>query len=99
MKKFQNKKSFNLIVELLTIGICRPVVSYGYGRYITYRDYTDDILAIINTNSVEIGNDAPRGGKLGKFIKIKNVKISKSASFENYKKITDIMQIIKSETK
>ena len=50
----------------------RPVYSTGSGRYTRSVDLTYEIKDILNKIGVEYidGNDAPRGGKLGNYIKI-----------------------------
>jgi len=50
----------------------RPVVSYGAGKRTTYVDHSGTIYAIlekIGAAPVTEGNDAPRGGAMGKWIK------------------------------
>lgn len=48
----------------------RPVSSYGGGRRTTYIDHTSTVSAILARLKVPhtTGNDAPRGGAMGKFI-------------------------------
>jgi hypothetical protein len=60
-----------MVKELKETGICRPVVAYGSGRRTTYVDHTHEVLEVIGKDNVVIGNDAPRGGATGKFIKLK----------------------------
>ena len=61
-----------LLLDLFTTGMCRPVVQYGSGRRTTYVDHTDYVLKWIDEDRLEFGNDAPRGGAMGKYIKLKN---------------------------
>lgn len=65
------KHADRMVKELKETGMCRPVVSYGHGRWTTYVDHTSEVLEVIGRENVEIGNDAPRGGATGKFIKLK----------------------------
>ena len=53
--------------------IIRPCHLSGCGRYATNLDYTTDICQLLDTLKIkyECGNDAPRGGLPGNFIKIK----------------------------
>jgi len=52
--------------------IIRPVHTSGSGRFTSNLDYTNDCKAILDFLKVkyEVGNDSPRGGLTGNFIKI-----------------------------
>lgn len=71
INQFKNTHVCKMIKDLFETGECRPVIQYGNGRRISYRDYTSEVLSFINKTSIEIGNDAPRGGAMGKFIRLK----------------------------
>ena len=49
-----------------------PVYAAGSGRWSKYTDLTDDFKCILNALKLKYaeGNDAPRGGSLGNYIKI-----------------------------
>lgn len=52
----------------------RPITTVGSNRYSQYsRDHTDEYTKYLDSLKLkyEIGNDSPRGGQLGKFIRIK----------------------------
>ena len=53
-------------------GLIRPVWTSGRGRFCKNMDYTRDICAVLDALRVkyETGNDAPRGGLTGCYIKI-----------------------------
>lgn len=53
-------------------GIIRPVIVQGRGRFTKNADYTAQILFALDLMGIKYtrGNDAPRGGKCGDFIKI-----------------------------
>lgn len=71
INQFKNTHVCKMIKDLFETGECRPVIQYGCGKRTSYTDYTDDILSFINRDCVRIGNDAPRGGAMGKFIQLK----------------------------
>ena len=71
IKQFKNTHTYKMIKDLFENGECRPVIQYGSGRRTSYKDYTDEVLSFINKISVEVGNDAPRGGAMGKFIRLR----------------------------
>jgi hypothetical protein len=56
--------------------IIRPCHTSGTGRYTRNMDYTDDVIRLLKSLHVmfEIGNDAPRGGLTGNYIKVKYLK-------------------------
>ena len=53
----------------------RPCFVRGSGRYISNADYTSDICTAFNKLGVKYtqGNDAPKGGKPGNFIRVKRL--------------------------
>ena len=53
-------------------GVIRPVWTSGSGRFCKNMNYTRDICAVLDSLRVkyEAGNDAPRGGLTGNYIKI-----------------------------
>ena len=53
-------------------GLIRPVWTSGRGRFCKNMNYTADICAVLDALRVkyETGNDAPRGGLTGCYIKI-----------------------------
>lgn len=52
--------------------IIRPCWISGAGRFATNLDYTEKLSHLLKLLRVkhEVGNDAPRGGKTGNFIRI-----------------------------
>jgi len=50
----------------------RPCHSSGTGRFCTNLDYTEGVINLLDKIGVKYiaGNDSPRGGKPGNFIKI-----------------------------
>lgn len=54
-------------------GVHRPCYTRGCGRFCSNLDHTDEICRFLEKLNVkfELGNDAPRGGLTGNFIKIK----------------------------
>lgn len=65
----------NMTIELLETGKCRPVISSGRSwKYSTLHDESLSITRWLESNNIahEIGNDAPKGGRTGAFIKLKN---------------------------
>lgn len=56
-------------------GLFRPVQTGHRGGRGTVRDVTSDVLGVINIlgYKYKTGNDAPRGGKSGDFIKISSL--------------------------
>jgi len=52
--------------------LIRPCHTSGSGRFTSNLDYTDDVVELLSLVGIkyEIGNDSPRGGKTGNFIKI-----------------------------
>lgn len=53
-------------------GLIRPVYVSGRGRFVKNMDYTADICRALDACGLkyETGNDAPRGGACGNFIKV-----------------------------
>lgn len=58
---------------LIKNGLIRPAYISGSGRFIKLNDHTEAIKKILTLLSIKFtsGNDAPRGGKTGNFIKTK----------------------------
>lgn len=56
----------------ISSNIIRPVHTSGSGRFTTNLDYTQDVCNILSFLKIkfETGNDSPRGGLPGNFIKI-----------------------------
>lgn len=52
--------------------LIRPCHTSGRGRFTSNLDYTSDVMQLLSLLGIkyEIGNDSPRGGKTGNFIKI-----------------------------
>lgn len=52
--------------------VIRPCWTNGSGRFIRNSDHTEDLCRLLNMLRVRytLGNDAPRGGKTGNFVKI-----------------------------
>lgn len=72
----KNSSAYRLLNEWLAKDgntIIRPCWTSGRGRYCTNLDYTTQTVALLEILHVryEVGNDAPRGGLTGNFIKIK----------------------------
>ena len=55
-------------------GFIRPCWTSGHGRFCKNMDYTADVVIILGLMNVQFGagNDAPKGGKCGNYIKIKH---------------------------
>ena len=71
----KNSSAFRLLSEWLNASdnvIIRPCWSSGRGRFCTNLDYTEQLKGLLTSLNVRYvsGNDAPRGGKCGNFIKI-----------------------------
>lgn len=71
----KNKRTIIPVLEDLFIGrVCRPT-SITWGRkYNSGYDFDEQIKSMLNDLNLpyETGNDAPRGGKNGNWIKLKN---------------------------
>ena len=72
----KNSSAYKLLSEWLAKDgnpIIRPCWTSGMGRYRTNLDYTTQTVALLELLRVryEVGNDAPRCGLTGNFIKIK----------------------------
>jgi hypothetical protein len=74
-------KSYQIIKDLITGqnytysvkgNIIRPCRTSGMGRFTTNLDYTNDVEALLKLLGIryETGNDSPKGGKPGNFIKV-----------------------------
>ncbi|MEE0974136.1 MAG: hypothetical protein UH853_00315 [Muribaculaceae bacterium] len=71
----KNSSEYRLLTEWLNKEdnpLIRPCWVSGSGRYIKNNDYTYATTLLLRSLRVrfEVGNDAPRGGKSGNFIKI-----------------------------
>jgi len=63
----------SMIQDLFTNGICRPIISQGSSwKHSSLCDETFHITMWLDANSISYtqGNDAPKGGKTGNFIKL-----------------------------
>lgn len=77
-KRFTGSKSsiaYKNVMKIITdksYTFIRPCYTSGKGRFTTNMDYTSDICGLLDLLGVkyESGNDSPRGGKTGNFIKI-----------------------------
>lgn len=60
-----------MVIDLLTSGKCRPVISTGFTRG-NLHDETINVEFWLRRNNIKffVGNDAPRGGKTGKYISL-----------------------------
>lgn len=71
----KNAASYRLLTEWLNAegnNIIRPCWTSGRGRFTTNLDYTEQLKSLLSSLKVRytVGNDAPRGGKCGNYIKI-----------------------------
>lgn len=78
----KNSIAYKVIVDLVEntnksykvfpAGIIRPVHTSGSGRFISNQDHSRDISNLLDKLKVKYseGNDAPRGGATGKYLKI-----------------------------
>lgn len=80
-KGSKTSKAYQIISEILgsdkktymVFGrIIRPCHTSGTGRFTSNLDYTKDVIDLLDLLKVkyEVGNDSPRGGLTGNFIKI-----------------------------
>lgn len=55
--------------------VIRPCWTSGRGRFTQNRDYTDQLCSLLDSMKVRYqrGNDAPRGGKTGNYVKLLNI--------------------------
>ena len=62
-------------------GLIRPCYTSGSGRYTSNQDYTNDLCAILDLLGIKYqrGNDAPRGGATGQWVKI-TTKINRTSA-------------------
>ena len=71
----KQSKAYQFVSEWIDSGngFIRTCHTSGKGRFTTNLDYTSDVTALLDQMNVKYvtGNDAPRGGKTGNFIKIK----------------------------
>ena len=71
----KNCSAYKLITEWLKSEnnpLIRPCWHSGRGRFTTNLDYTAQTINLLKSLRVryEIGNDAPRGGKYGNYIRV-----------------------------
>ncbi len=70
----RNSKAYQIVNSMIEANckIIRTCHTSGSGRYTTNLDYTEEVKRILMLIGVkfESGNDSPRGGKPGNFIKI-----------------------------
>lgn len=80
-KGSKTSKAYQIISEILGsdkktymvfCSIIRPCYTSGSGRFTSNLDYTKDVIELLDLLKVkyEVGNDSPRGGLTGNFIKI-----------------------------
>ena len=78
---FRHCKALDIIKDFANLGkrtymvygdIIRPCTTSGHGRFTTNLDYTADVCRLLDRLKIKYisGNDSPRGGKTGNFIKI-----------------------------
>ena len=80
LKISHNSRAYQVLADVVQNAssaygrIIRPCHISGTGRYATNLDYTADICQLLDTLKIkyECGNDAPRGGLPGNFIRIKS---------------------------
>ena len=75
MNVSKTSSSYKLLTEWLNASgnyVIRPCWTSGRGRFTTNLDYTEQLKSLLTSLNVRYisGNDAPRGGKCGNFIKI-----------------------------
>jgi hypothetical protein len=70
----KSSKAYQYIMEVINgnTNIIRPCYTNGSGRNITIQDHTLSCTILLDKLKLkyEVANDAPRGGKVGTFIKI-----------------------------
>ena len=78
---FRHCKALDIVKDFAGIGkrtymvygdIIRPCTTSGRGRFTTNLDYTADVCRMLDQLGIKYisGNDSPRGGKTGNFIKV-----------------------------
>ena len=69
---YLDKSNKPLCTYRIIQGLIRPCDTSGSGRYTTLLDYTKDVCSLLDELKVKYvwGNDAPRGGRCGNWIKI-----------------------------
>ena len=78
---FRHCKALDIIKDFANLGkrtymvygdIIRPCTTSGHGRFTTSLDYTADVCRLLDRLKIKYisGNDSPRGGKTGNFIKV-----------------------------
>jgi len=63
----------SMVQDLFTNGICRPIISQGSSwKHSSLYNETFSITTWLDSNGISYtqGNDAPKGGKTGNFIKV-----------------------------
>lgn len=72
----KNSAAYRLIKNTVSEGknFIRTCWTSGSGRFCKNLDYTNEVIRILSAINVkfEFGNDAPRGGLTGNFVKILN---------------------------
>lgn len=77
----KNRKAYQILNDIanqtnksymIVGGIIRPCHTSGSGRFTSNLDYTKEVETLLSKMSIkfESGNDSPRGGKTGNWIKI-----------------------------
>ena len=73
----KNTSAYRLVVSSCETGraLIRPCWTSGSGRFCSNMDYTDEVCRLLDLLRVqyERGNDAPRGGLTGNYVKIKHL--------------------------
>jgi hypothetical protein len=65
--------AYRMVNNAIATGeLIRPCYTSGSGRFTTNLDYTSDVIRLLTNLGLKYadGNDAPRGGKPGNWIKI-----------------------------
>lgn len=99
----KNSNAYTALQNIAKYGWSRTAHTTGNGRYITLYVYTLEVKEYLNKLNIahEVGNDAPRGGKHGEFIKvtdrafIKAVKAERWAEMEENAKPVCVARIFK----
>lgn len=68
----KNSNAYNALERILHNGESNTAHTTGHGRYTTLYVYTCEVKEYLDKFNIayEVGNDAPRGGKHGEFIKV-----------------------------
>lgn len=69
---YLDKNNKPLCTYRIRQGLIRPCETSGTGRYTTLLDYTQDVCTLLTELKIKYlcGNDAPRGGACGTYIKV-----------------------------